>query len=532
MGQTDGRSDFVHSTSVDTATHIVAAFLAQGLRDIAYCPGSRNAPFAYVLADAEARGLANVATFVDERSAGFWATGAARAAGSSAVITTSGTAAAELHASLEEARQSGLAVIAVTADRPHELTRVGASQTIIQEDLFGKAPLESITIPAGAQGTHTALRAVVRSMSEAGPVHLNVALREPLIPSGNIEWPAIKPVNAPISSLQHLTWAEAVDPDLDTVVVAGMGADQATVFAAEAAGIPVLSEPMVRGGFPAGSVLTLALSSPVEQVVVIGRPTLSRAVSTLIREARRKVIVAERFPWPDPSGGTDLVVQGLSGEPAPARVEWSKKWASAAKKVAENLPTSGLGLLTAANAIWKAGPQIPLWLGASNTVRAFEIIASGARGPVMSNRGVAGIDGTISSAMGFASAADLPIRVVLGDLSFAYDMNVLAARPGKDVSMQVVVMDDGGGSIFASLEHGMKKYAHLYERFFAVPQALDPVAAAESMGWNARRIDTLAELEISLASPIDGRSLLYVPIKRPTDEIRHVQKTFSIDSDS
>lgn len=519
------------NSSVETALQMFASLVAQGVHDVAYCPGSRNAPFAYALAEAESRGLVNVATFADERSAGFWAVGAARGVGVSAVVTTSGTAAAELHASLEEARQSGLAVVAVTADRPHELTRVGASQTIVQENLFGAAVLESITIPAGSDATERTLRVVAQAMSESGPVHLNVALRDPLVPTSAIRWPAVTSISMPRSVVIYPRWDDVVDPGLDTVVIAGMGADANIVSDAENAGIPVLAEPMVQGGFAAGSILAGNAKPSTWQVVVTGRPTLSRSVAALIQNAGRKVIITPKLPWPDPSGGAAAVVQGLSGKPSPARKAWTDKWATGFEKVQEMLPSAELSLLTAAAAIWRSWPKIPLWLGASNTVRAFEMVGDGKRGPVLSNRGVAGIDGTISSALGFASATNSPIRVVLGDLSFAYDMNVLAARPGKDTPIQVVVMDDGGGSIFASLEHGAEEYAHLYERFFAVPQAMEPVRLAKAMGWQAKRVETLADLEKCLAKPIVGRSLLHVPIVRPTNEIQHVQKTFSLDSD-
>lgn len=509
-----------------TAREVVAALVAQGFDLFAYCPGSRDAPFAYALAEAEQRGLVSVNVFVDERGAGFWAVGAAKTGRRPAVITTSGTAVAELHPALEEARHSHLPLVAVTADRPAELVGVGASQATWQDGLLGDSVLETVTIPAGGLAVETTRRLAVRALMQGGPVHLNVALRDPLTPTGDEEWPSVAPTVLRSGTLLPPSWHECVQADVDTLVIAGDGADLNVVDAALLAGIPVLAEPTVARGLPSSGLIATAPPGLPEQVVITGRPTLSRATLRLAAGAQRKIVVSARLPWPDPTGNADVVVGGLSGNAPTADPVWSSKWARAAELAQRTVAeVETLGLVSAASEIWRANVTETLWLGASNTVRAFDLTAPAERPVVYSNRGLAGIDGTISSGLG-ASAAGLPVRVVLGDLTFVHDLNALASEGAARANLQVIVLDDGGGSIFASLEHGQPQYSHLFERFFATPQIIDPVQVARGCGWEAVRIATTEQLRSALMTPVAGNSLLHVVIPRPTAELLHIQETF------
>ncbi len=627
MDDLDATLNGSENPSIQLAHAVLDALIEQGVRWVAYCPGSRDAPFGYVLASLEERGRVRAATFSDERSAGFWAVGAAKAVGEPvAVITTSGTAVAELHPALEEAWFQSLPVIAVTADRPHEMRGVGASQTTHQAGIFGGSVVASAELPAEISYDVSALarvrgrvRRIVAAargfLVQAGPVHLNVAFRDPLVPVScertrdpRAEGHATQNLMAPsshalehfggddqspgsrvtgradppvgdanpvlFSSQRHPAWDEIVVPGLRTLVVAGDGASSDVAAAASSRGIPIVAEPSANVAdldtwIPYQQWVVPELMGWVEQVVVTGRPTLSRPITQLLGQPHiRKIIVATHPEWVDVHETADVVVSGMSDEfdrggtaeatplstgryvhsdlssmirPSGSAADstpkgWLGTWHNAADAVDRALGDLGLmefedevddggslTLLSACRAIWRGNGTASLWLGASNTVRGFDLAANlPGRKDVYSNRGLAGIDGTVAAALGLAMVGDRPVRAVMGDMTFAYDLSTLAQRPEvseeERPDLQVIVLDDGGGSIFASLEHAGAK-PDVYERFFAVAPQVDPVAAAQACGWIAQRIETCVELRDALAAPIVGRSLLHVPIPRPAFQL-------------
>ena len=567
------RHDASENPSIVLATTVLTALISQGVRWVAYCPGSRDAPFGYALANLERSGRVRTAVFSDERSAGFWAVGAAKLHHEPvAVVTTSGTAVAELHPALEEAWFQSLPIIALTADRPHELRGVGASQTTHQVGIFGRSVVASDEFPADFScdaGALARVRGRVRRivaasrgfLGHAGPVHLNVAFREPLVPVAGSSVRCgvqasscgmqeispsqiLQPSSIIESRVRHPKWEDVVNAGLRTLVVAGDGADPAVAAAAARRGIPVIAEPSsnvtgVETWIPYQQWIVPQLGRNVEQIVVTGRPTLSRPITQLLGQAEiRKVVVATHPEWVDVHETADVVVEGLadgagladgsSGSTDPSPSSWLQTWRAAASAVDEVLGDStvvadDLTLLSACRTVWRGRDSSLLWLGASNTVRGFDLAANRpGRADVYSNRGLAGIDGTIASALGLAMASGRPVRAIMGDMTFAYDLPTLAQRPESPGSsspdIQVVVLDDGGGSIFASLEHGGADPA-VYERFFAAAPQADPVAAAQACGWEARKIETLAELNEALAEPVSGRSLLHLKIERPTAQL-------------
>ena len=577
--------------SIVLATTILTSLVCEGVRWVAYCPGSRDAPFGYALANLEKAGVVKAAVFSDERSAGFWAVGAAKAYREPvAIVTTSGTAADELHPALDEAWFQSLPIITLTADRPHELRGVGASQTTHQVGIFGRSVVASDELPAETSyddGALDRVRGRVRRMvaasrgflGQAGPVHLNVAFREPLVPvtgAMRVDDKHGQPSLVIQSRVNHPAWDEIVHAGLRTLVVAGDGADRAVVTAAARRGIPIIAEPSsnmtdAETWIPYEQWIVPQLGEYVEQIVVTGRPTLSRPITQLLGRSRiRKIVVATHPEWVDVHETADTVVAGLSddvglvdGSWAQDPNRWLDVWRAAATAIDEisgesagmtdssiidHLPASGvravsgesmeltalsgdhtsddLTLLSACRAVWRHSDPALLWLGASNTVRGFDLAANRpGRTDVHSNRGLAGIDGTVASALGLAMACGRPVRAVMGDMTFAYDLSSLAQRPElpgdsspTTLDIQVIVLDDGGGSIFASLEHRDAEPV-VYERFFAAPPHVDPVAAARACGWEARKIETLAELREALVAPITGRSLLHLKIPRPSAQL-------------
>lgn len=531
--------------AIQLAQTVVGSLIGLGVTRVAYCPGSRSAPLAYALAAAERAGAVTVETFSDERSAGFWAVGAAtglrdgESLSAVAVMTTSGTAVAELHPAMEEARHRGLPVMAITADRPHELRGVGASQTTEQEGIFGRSAVAWDSLPAEGEYTDERLRQVRARVARLhaaalarGPVHLNVAFREPLVPEGPVGYTPTEVPSVLPSRVQHPRWDRVVDSGLATVVIAGDAADPNVIRGAEARGIAILAEPTVGvridTRIPCAPLVLPAIEDRIEQVVVTGRPTLSRPILRLLaREGLRIVVVSAQDPWPDLAGTATVIVHGL--QPDTATIwEASARLRTAAAQAADIAQQiidkeAAFDLLGVCAEIWKASDRAPLWLGASNTVRGFDLAGFGP-GPVgaWSNRGLAGIDGTIASAAGLAAARGEPVRAVMGDLTFAADLSTLSGQLEAAPDLQVIVLDDGGGSIFASLEHGQPEFADVFERFFAVPARLDVVSAARACGWASVEITNLTELGEALQVPIRGRSVLWLRLARPADLIRRV----------
>lgn len=556
------------SPSIRAATRVVDALLASGVSRFVYAPGSRNAPFAYVLSAYEDEGFLQVAPFVEERGAGFFAVGGALAEADpqpTAVFTTSGTAVAELHPAVLEAHHQGIPLVVVSADRPFYVQGAGAPQTTDQPAMFGEAVVARASLPALSpdassaawRGVSTQVRRLVERAKgwggSPGPAHLNIAFEEPLVPAGEAveaasshsaqseEAPSgAAPVFHPGAPRRPVAFEEVVTPGLATMIIAGDGAQRHSgyfgcapsmtrqmVQAAARLGVPLVAEPSsnltdTAGWIPHGPWVLTAAGHLVEQVVVLGRPTLTRPVSRLLgRPDVRKVVVSGSAEWPDPAGTADAVVSCL----APPQDEdlrwgpdgWMGLWRSSAKEVGEVLnAVEGLNHLTAAQAIWEASSGTDLWLGASNPIRAFDLAA---RGPgsvgVFSNRGLAGIDGVIALALGAQSTRRKPLRAVIGDLTFAYDLSSLAARPVGAQDVQLVVFNDGGGTIFASLEHGMAASESTYQRFFALPQQVSVERVADACGWEATRAESLPELRAALETPVVGRSLLEVRLPNP-----------------
>ncbi|MBB5788049.1 2-succinyl-5-enolpyruvyl-6-hydroxy-3-cyclohexene-1-carboxylic-acid synthase [Jiangella mangrovi] len=533
--------------STSAARTVVAELVRRGVRHVVLAPGSRSAPLAHALATASARGDLRLHVRIDERVAAFTALGLARVAGPVAVVTTSGTAAANLHPAVLEASHSGAPLLLLTADRPHEVRGTGANQTTDQVRLFGSAVRFFADVPApyGRPGEEADLRALLtRALAAAagtrsgdpGPVHLDLAFREPLVPDGDADWPP--PGDGAPDVVDAVTEPAPVllGPGPRTVVVAGDGAGVAARVYAEAAGVPLLAEPSsgTRAGANAVGPYRLLLDQPslggrIERVVVFGHATLSRQVSALlVRDGVEVVAVAGRIPdWLDPGSRAARVVSAVAAS-EPGDGEWLASWQRAAKAAQDAVddvlatgPASGPAV---AALVWAARrPGESLVIGSSNPIRDADLAAAppvgdgaaGADGRVLANRGLAGIDGTLSTAAGVALASGAPVRVLVGDLTFLHDVGGLLVGPLEDrPDLQIVVVNDDGGGIFALLEHGDPDHAERFERVFGTPHGADLAALCAGYGVAHRRVDDLASLREALAEPVAGRSVLEVPVAR------------------
>ena len=557
--------------SVDTARAILSTLDALGVTHVLYCPGSRSAPFAYALESGAFGGHARAV--LDERGAGFAAVGLARTGALPAVIVTSGTAVAELAPAVLEASHARLPLLVVSADRPGELRGVGASQATDQARLFNTHARACVDLepqepsPCLVGQLSRALAAATGAPTGApGPVQLNVAFRDPLTPQAPApseggftgdEAPASfvpRPTRVLPARPAPSRWEDVVGQASAGLIVAGEGASPRAAHWSRASGFPLLAEP-ASGAWAGGGVtpfeqaiVSSDLARQVDTVVVTGRPTLSRPIHALLARPDVRVVVADPCaPWVDVSGNASVVVAGLEATRGPvdaAQAEWASRVRDAARDAGERIDSlladgSGRTMLDLAR-VGASSTSGPLLLGASNPVRAFDLgVASLSGRRVYSNRGQAGIDGTVATAVGVAlglgavthpdeaSAPGSPrggknaeparaprVTAVMGDLTLCHDASSLALAADTGAQLDIVLADDSGGGIFATLEHGRATTPEAYDRWFGVAQNVNYEALAAAYGVGFARAPHPLELTAILAAPAAGPRLIHAPVER------------------
>lgn len=508
------------TSSTDLARSVVTALLEAGVTEVVLSPGSRNAPLSFAVHAAAEAGLLRLHTRVDERTAAFLALGLTKVGARAAVLCTSGTAVANLHPAVLEAAHTGLPLVVLTADRPARLRGTGANQTTDQVDVFGRL-VTTRDLPDDAL-----------VLEDDGPTHLNVQLDEPLVPADRWVPPAVERRAWP----EPGSAAEEVLPlGPRTVVVAGDDAGPPARVLAERAGWPLLAEP--TSGSRTGDnalrcyrlLLDTDLGRSVERVVVAGHPTLSRPVTRLLSRADVEVVsVPARGAWPDRPFPVDRVVARpvVEGSDDPA---WLDAWREADRSVARQLDRllaaePGLTPHEVAAAVSRGVPPGGLlYVGASSPVRDLDLVVArydvGDRRKVVANRGLAGIDGTISSAIGAALGRPHGSRnlALMGDVTFLHDSGALVLGPREErPDLTIVVVNDDGGAIFSMLEQGAPEHADPFEVLFGTPHGVDLAslcAATRTPHW---RVDTVAELEHALASPNGGIEVVEAVVDRRT----------------
>ena len=549
--------------SVDTACAILSSLDALGVTHVLYCPGSRSAPFAYALEAGSFGGDAR--PVLDERGAGFAAVGLARAGALPAIVVTSGTAVAELAPAVLEASHARLPLLVLSADRPGELRGVGASQATHQSGFFGthvRASLDLEPQEASPSLVGHLTRAVAAACGAPsgtpGPVQINVAFRDPLTPvscSPGDEAGASfapRPTRVIAASPVPARWEDVVGPAAAGLIVVGEGASPRAREWSEASGFPLLAEP-ASGAWKDGGVVPFeqslvcsSLGREVDAVVVTGRPTLSRPIQALLaRPDVRVVVVDPHAPWVDVSGNASAVVADLEPAREPiraAQAEWAARVREAARDAGERIESlldsgSGRTMLDLARIV-AASTSGPLVLGASNPVRAFDLAVPSLEGRVVhSNRGQAGIDGTIATAVGIclgsgyadeaSAASDERVTAVMGDLTACHDASSLALAASTGTHLDIVVADDHGGGIFATLEHGRATSPEAYDRWFGLAQSVDYEALAAAYGVAFARAGEPRELEDLLDRPVRGPRLIHAPVERAEDLYRAIRDVLS-----
>ncbi len=515
-------------TSAALAGACVAWLARAGVTEVVLAPGSRNAPLLLALWSAAQAGGPRLHTRIDERTAGFLALGLTKSGARAAVVTTSGTAVANLHPAVLEAVHSGIDLVVVSADRPARLRGTGANQTTDQVGIF--SPFVTTRDIASV----AALDAV--PVAAAGPVHLNLQLDAPLVPAApTAVVPGQKHRNQPdIGAFDPGLPSTDLEQGPRTVVVAGDDAGPRARQLAEAAGWPLLAEPSsgARTGDHALRTYRLLLGTDlgarIERVVVFGRPTLSRPVTRLLeREDVEVLVVPCPGIWPpSPPGSTAISAPRWAGD-VPDDAEWLEEWRTAdhvlARRVdrflAQQPALTPYDVAAATHAALPAGGL--LVVGASSPIRDLDVMARptpvGSRRKVVANRGLAGIDGTVSTAVGAALGRRGSTRnlALMGDLTFLHDQTALVLGPDEPrPDLTIVVPNDDGGAIFSMLEQGAPEHAASFERLFGTPHGTDLASLCAAARVPHLRVTSRPELEQALASPNGGIEVVEAAVGR------------------
>jgi 2-succinyl-5-enolpyruvyl-6-hydroxy-3-cyclohexene-1-carboxylate synthase len=517
---------------------VVDELIRGGVRDVVLCPGSRNAPLAFALSDADRAGRLRLHVRIDERTAGYLAIGLAVAERAPVCVAmTSGTAVANMGPAVVEANYARVPLILLSANRPYELLGTGANQTFEQLGYFGTQVRAAISLGLAEEGTDKldALNAQWRSATcrvlaaatgartaNAGPVQFDIPLREPLVPDADptpADVPAGRPDGKPWTYTPPVTFDQPLEIDLtaDTVVIAGHGAGVHPNLAA----LPTVAEPTAPHAANPLHPLALALLRP-RQVIMLGRPTLHRPVSTLLADPSLPVFALTTGPrWPDVSGNSQATGTRAEtrGAPAPA---WLQRCADANRhamtavrnQLAAHPLTTGLHVAAAVADAVRPGDQ--LVLGASNPVRDAALVGLNTEGvKVRSNRGVAGIDGTVSTIIGAALAHPGRTIGLIGDMTFVHDSSGLLIGPTEPSpkNLTIVVSNDNGGGIFELLEQGDPRFSDVSSRVFGTPHDVDVGALCRAYHIDALQIE-VDELGPALGESHDGMRVLEVKADR------------------
>lgn len=558
-------------------SHALAATLVDelcraGVQHACVSPGSRSAPLAMALRN-EPR--MRVHMVLDERSSSFMAVGIAKATGAPAlVVTTSGTAAANLHPAAVEADHARTPLLVLTADRPPELRATGATQTIDQVKLFGDSMRWHADLGVAEERPEStgywrsmATRAVAAALGPpAGPVHLNVPLREPLVPEGE-GWPfelsgrddgrawavSARPRQLPEQqALDDL--AEAVNGASRGVLVCGYrsevgcGSPQAVLSFAERAGWPVLAEPAsgLRRGPNAVTTYDALLRSDAfagahapDLVIRVGATGISRALEAWLGPDVTQVLVDADADgrWNDPRRAVQRLVRAdpeplfealVSRVEAPRHSGWLRSWlacerqARAAIDAVLDVNDAPSEPRTARDVAALLPDGAALVCAASMPVRDLDWFMGAREGlRVLANRGANGIDGFVSTTLGVARSWPGPVAALAGDLSMLHDQNGLLTARSEATNATFVVINNDGGGVFSFLPQA--RWRESFEDLFATPQGVDFGALAALHGLGHESVARATELGPALerARKTGGVNLIEVRTDRAANVALH-----------
>ena len=458
--------------STELARKVVRDFIEHGITDFVLSPGSRNAPLSIALYEAEARGLVDLHVRIDERTAAFFALGITKATQHPAVVVcTSGTAVANYYPAFLEAHHSDLPLIVLSADRPERLRFTGANQTTNQVNIFNCGRFYS--------GDGYVLHV-------DGPTHINLEFDEPLLSDDKSNW------------LANLDEKELEEVDITTelfevpagrgIIIVGHDGIDVAEFA-ENLGVPVIAENPLSYPDAVAHASLFSSKLEIDWAVVVGRTTLSRSTNALIAKAKEVYVIDPRAAKVDPKRSATKIfsdVPTIVGNAESWNIEsdlieingWNEP--AVAQCIAANLPYGST-----------------LYVSSSRPIRDLEAFANPRDGvEVFANRGLAGIDGNLSTALGIASKRECTYAVV-GDLSFLHDLTALVNQ--ENIKLKLIVINNDGGGIFSTLpQAGVAGF----EKIFGTPHGQDLFEIASAFKLPVTEIDDLKTLKQFMNPPV------------------------------
>jgi 2-succinyl-5-enolpyruvyl-6-hydroxy-3-cyclohexene-1-carboxylate synthase len=506
----NGRA-FMINNSTSLARVVVRQIIESGVTDVVISPGSRNAPLSLAFFAAAQEKLITIHVRIDERTAAYFALGLIKSSGRAVpIVCTSGTAVANYHPAVLEAHHTNLPLLILTADRPAMLRKTGANQTTEQARIFGK----SVRYFADVDGPVFPMELPLDSL-RSGPVHLNLQFDEPLLPESDSEWLKEIKLNPRPGKNSKKTGTLRLVGARGVVVIGhdrgGLNVEEISKFT-KAIGWPVITEdPLSFPDAIAHASIFLAAqeirSTLIPQsVLVIGRTTLSRSINAFINLSPITYVVDQRIATVDSERAADrLFTQLPELQGVIHSEEWMAKWnkiAERAHKLIESLEGWNEAVIARTIAT-EIADGTALFVSSSRPIRDFEAFATPRTGiTTYANRGLAGIDGNISTALGIAFNHKSTIAV-LGDLSFLHDLTGLINN--ENINCRFIVINNDGGGIFSTLP---QRGSTGFETVFGTPHGLNPASIAQSLGVDAVQINSLKELIAQVKAPIKGVSVV------------------------
>ena len=516
------------NNSTSLARAIVRQLIAIGVKDVVLSPGSRNAPLSTAFYQASQARVLELHVAIDERSAAFFALGIAKASKRIVpVICTSGTALANHHPAVLEAHHSAIPLMVLSADRPARLRKTGSNQTTDQVGIFGSA----VTFSADVVESSFDLTAHLAAIS-SGPSHMNLQFDEPLLGDDSTEWLAHR---SEIQELvkQVITEEITINEKRAIVIVghdrAGFSVKQIEDFIS-ATGLPFIAEdPLSFPNAQAHAALYLAVEENrkklhCNQVIIIGRTTLSRSINALIAESEFITVIDPRTANIDSLRTANEIFTSLPlVKKRLEDHEWLQLWSAtsvASEKVISGINDWQEGMI--ARAIAAELSEAPLYISSSRPIRDLEGFAKPRSGiTTYANRGLAGIDGNISTAAGIAHVHS-GATAIIGDLAFLHDMSgLLTARKTK---LRIFVIDNNGGGIFSTLPQANVAG---FEEIFGTPQDVNLMALAKSFSSDVVEVSNYQELNREIAKPISALSVVIVKVPERNKSAEFLKETIA-----
>ena len=508
------------SSATDLARQTIRKLIEAGVSDFVLSPGSRNAPLSIALHEAKSKGLVELHIKLDERGAAFFALGISKATNQHvAVICTSGTAAANFHPAMLEARHANNKVIAITADRPERLRKTGANQTTDQVGLFPN--INSFDLVAGSKFD-----------LGNGPVHLNIQFDEPLLPKDKNDWLSGLKVSPPI--------IEKTNPK--SLQVAGngvlvIGHDLGTFSSSEVAdfasrcGLPIIAEdPLTFPSAVAHASVFLSDESvrdylKADYVIVIGRTTLSRSINSYVASIAKSYVIDPRISTIDTKRtATQVFFELPKLEVEMLNPTWISDWHEISRIASTEIQSDkSWSEQCAVQTITSAIPDgSALFIGSSRPIRDIEAFANPRTGiKTFANRGLAGIDGNLSTIFGASNHFERTFAII-GDLTFLHDLTALLTPAATNLT--IFVIDNNGGGIFSTLpQAGVEGF----EELFGTPQNQDLFKLISAFGLRVNKVKNDSDLNLAIAHNATGLNFVIVEVPSRENMAANLSATYS-----